>query len=282
MSKYKSILIETSVDRLVHLVKKEGKVTLARASHILNVEEKQLEEWIRVLEEHGILELRYPALGEPEVILKEMTKGKLASKKGKIEKEHKKVGKKIKEFDEKAYRVEKRIMETDKVFTRAEQDLKRKLERVEKNLKRMKEYEKQRNKVLQEADELKRIAEASAQNFSEVEIAFEYMDRKINDQLRKMTTHEREITNLEQVREKLEREIIFLDKEMRILSAFIKTPIRFPTIRSFTRLLKGHKKRHKKVKNRKEKVHKKITKTKKKIGYKRKFLKSPKKKRRGK
>ena len=193
MSRYKNILIETSVDKLVHLVKREGKVTLSRAAQILDVDEQQLEEWVRVLEEHGILELQYPALGEPELVIKRMPQEKIFKRKEKIEKHKEKIEKKVEKFQEKSVEVERRVIQTDRAFKEAEQDLKRKLERVERDLKKMKQYETQRKRVLREADELKRIADMSAQSFSEVELSFEYMDRKINEQLKKMVTHEKEI-----------------------------------------------------------------------------------------
>jgi hypothetical protein len=269
MSQYKKILIETSVDRLVHLVKREGKVTLSRASQVLDVDEKQLEEWVRILEEHGILELRYPALGEPELVLKQMPEQKIFKRKERIEKHKEKVEKKVVRFQEKSVEVEKRVVESDRAFKRAEEDLKRKLDRVERDLKKMKEYETQRKRVLREANELKRIADMSAQSFSEVEISFEYMDRKINEELKRMVGHEKEITNLEEVRKNLEKEIIFLDKEMKILGAFIKKPIRFPSFRGFERIFRIHRKKTKKIKKKKKQIHNKITKTKKKIKAKR-------------
>jgi len=61
-------VIKTSIDKLFELVKRYNKLkindSLARR---LNVSRSQIEEWSIILEDHNLVELRYPTLGDPEV-----------------------------------------------------------------------------------------------------------------------------------------------------------------------------------------------------------------------
>jgi hypothetical protein len=64
--------IETSVDKLLDLVRKRKRIKISEASKILKVTQKQIDEWVFTLEDKGIVELKYPVLGEPEIVLKEV------------------------------------------------------------------------------------------------------------------------------------------------------------------------------------------------------------------
>jgi hypothetical protein len=61
--------VETTIDRFYETVQqlKHVKINDALAAK-LNVTKTQLEEWAMILEEHNLLELKYPTLGEPEVL----------------------------------------------------------------------------------------------------------------------------------------------------------------------------------------------------------------------
>ncbi|MFH0861857.1 MAG: DUF2226 domain-containing protein [Candidatus Altiarchaeota archaeon] len=60
--------IETNIDRFYDYVKSNGKLKLNDALSLkLKVSKTQLEAWAMILEEHSLLELRYPTIGEPEV-----------------------------------------------------------------------------------------------------------------------------------------------------------------------------------------------------------------------
>jgi hypothetical protein len=57
--------IQTSMDALLDLVAAKGSIKLSAAAKKLKVKEKDVEEWARVLEEHDLLEVRYPTFGSP-------------------------------------------------------------------------------------------------------------------------------------------------------------------------------------------------------------------------
>jgi hypothetical protein len=62
--------IETQIDKFVDLLSKKRKIAFSEAARVLNVKESQLDEWVTTLEDRGVVELKYPVLGEPEIVLK--------------------------------------------------------------------------------------------------------------------------------------------------------------------------------------------------------------------
>ena len=71
----KGMKIETPIDELVKLLQERKKLSINKAASILGVETSKVEEWVKILEENGFVELIYPALGKPQIILKDL-KGK--------------------------------------------------------------------------------------------------------------------------------------------------------------------------------------------------------------
>ncbi|MFH1722034.1 MAG: DUF2226 domain-containing protein [Candidatus Altiarchaeota archaeon] len=68
--------VETSIDRLYELVQKYKTLKVDdRLARALRVSKTQIEEWAMILEEHNLLELHYPTIGEPVI--------KIISKEGK-------------------------------------------------------------------------------------------------------------------------------------------------------------------------------------------------------
>jgi hypothetical protein len=65
--------IETDVDKLYELVRDRGIIKIKDASKMLKVDEDKVEEWGRILEEHKLIRMRYPPIGEPVLILKKFT-----------------------------------------------------------------------------------------------------------------------------------------------------------------------------------------------------------------
>lgn len=65
--------IETAIDKLIKLLRKRKRIRISEAAKILKVTQKQLDEWVFTLEDRGIVDLKYPVFGEPEVVIKEMT-----------------------------------------------------------------------------------------------------------------------------------------------------------------------------------------------------------------
>ncbi len=65
--------LETDVDKLYELVRDKGIVKLNEASKVFKIDSDIIEEWGRILEEHKLVRLRYPPVGEPVLILKRFT-----------------------------------------------------------------------------------------------------------------------------------------------------------------------------------------------------------------
>jgi hypothetical protein len=59
---------ETHFDALYNIVEKKGRVKISILSQYFGVDRKKIEEWAGILEEHNLLKMHYPAVGEPELI----------------------------------------------------------------------------------------------------------------------------------------------------------------------------------------------------------------------
>jgi len=274
MTDMKTLLIETPIDELIDIVKREKKVTMSRAASLLGVDEKQLEEWVRILEEHGFVELRYPAIGEPEITLKEIPEGKIVEKEIILEKKKVKVEKKAKEFEKKTIEVEKKVEVSDKSLSGLEKELQEKLEDVEKGLQRLEKYESEKEKVLLEARELGTLTQEYAKHFENVKTTLEEIDQKISEEFKRLRGHENEIKNLDEEREKLKTEIMILEKEMHILHSLIRRPIRIPLLADVKKLFEIHARRAKEVKAKKNVLNGKIKKAKEKIKKKKRIFRN--------
>lgn len=64
-------LIKTSIDKLIGLLRERKRVKLSDAARTLKVSQKKIDEWVFMLEDRGIVDLKYPILGEPEIVLKQ-------------------------------------------------------------------------------------------------------------------------------------------------------------------------------------------------------------------
>ncbi|VVB52120.1 Uncharacterised protein [uncultured archaeon] len=63
--------VQTTIDRLYRHVQMKGRAPLNETTaHQLGITKTQLEEWAIILEEHNLIELHYPTIGEPEIIRK--------------------------------------------------------------------------------------------------------------------------------------------------------------------------------------------------------------------
>lgn len=69
-------IITTSLDTLLDLIIKKGRIQLKDAAKVFSVTRAQIEEWAKILEEHDLIEIHYPPLGEPELRKKQPPKEK--------------------------------------------------------------------------------------------------------------------------------------------------------------------------------------------------------------
>ena len=57
--------IETTIDKLISLLRKRKRIRISEAAKILKVRQKKIDEWIFTLEDRGMVDLKYPVFGEP-------------------------------------------------------------------------------------------------------------------------------------------------------------------------------------------------------------------------
>jgi hypothetical protein len=60
-------VIETDFDILYNLIQSKGKLKISEVTKMFNIDRKKAEEWVQILEEHSLVKIYYPAMGEPEV-----------------------------------------------------------------------------------------------------------------------------------------------------------------------------------------------------------------------
>ena len=58
---------KTPIDDLFELVMKDGRVKITDAAKKFGVFEARIEEWAKILEDHGLIEIHYSAMGKPEL-----------------------------------------------------------------------------------------------------------------------------------------------------------------------------------------------------------------------
>lgn len=122
MNEYSDVLrLETNIDKLYKLVCKDGEVKVREAAGRFGVDIDLVEEWGRVLENHDLARMHYPAFGElvirsmkwveqhsREKRLEEKRKEKEEKKKHKEEEKHRKMREKERERWKKEKKKEKR------------------------------------------------------------------------------------------------------------------------------------------------------------------------------
>lgn len=74
-------VIETSIDELISILKKKEKMSISEVSEFLKIPQKQMEPILNALEESGNIEIKYPVIGEPKIILKPNAPEKIDIKK---------------------------------------------------------------------------------------------------------------------------------------------------------------------------------------------------------
>jgi CBS domain-containing protein len=59
-------VIETDIDKLLHELE-AGPLTIQEIAKRINMNESQVEDWIKILEDHGLVKIDYPPIGKPIV-----------------------------------------------------------------------------------------------------------------------------------------------------------------------------------------------------------------------
>lgn len=63
--------VETNIDRLHHLIKEKGEIKVSKAAKIFNVNESEIERWGQILQDHNLVQLHYPLIGEAVLKVKQ-------------------------------------------------------------------------------------------------------------------------------------------------------------------------------------------------------------------
>ncbi len=70
------LYLETSIDRLYKMLKENKEMKIKDIAKEFDVPPRTVEEWGRILEEHGLAEIHYPPFGEPTIKMKEIKEEK--------------------------------------------------------------------------------------------------------------------------------------------------------------------------------------------------------------
>jgi predicted nuclease with TOPRIM domain len=62
--------IVTEADMLMEILAERGEAPIPLIAHVIGVDETVIENWAKILEKHGMVQLRYPLLGKPVVEFK--------------------------------------------------------------------------------------------------------------------------------------------------------------------------------------------------------------------
>ncbi len=68
------IFLETNVDRLYAIIQAKGSMDMGEAARQFRVTEQKVEDWCRMLEDHGMIEIHYPPFGKAQIRLKQTEK----------------------------------------------------------------------------------------------------------------------------------------------------------------------------------------------------------------
>lgn len=273
MTELKQLLIETPIDLLIDIVRRRHSLTIEEAAVILKVSEEQVEEWVKILEDHGYLKLVYPPIGKPRIVAVEIPEYKLEKKASEFEKRKAKVEEVAQRFSQKVIETEKGVEISHEKFQILEKELHQKLSTLGEKLAKLNELEKMKLEVLKESEEIKDISEKVGKEIENITSLATGAEDEINKEIEKLETHESQIKNLEQERKKIQNEISALDKEMKIVESLAPKPapvFKLPTLEvprmfGLKKMMKKHKKKTEKIKVRKKELQEKVMKVKERI-----------------
>jgi chromosome segregation ATPase len=247
------MIIETAIDELARILNEKKRITITEAARLLKTNPAQIEEWVKILEDHDLVELVYPAWGEPQIVLKGVEKKDMLKKKKEFEKRKDVVEEKTKEFQEKVEVVEKKVELTNKEFSELEDDLKDKLKELEKNLKNIDALENKKQDIMKKAEEIKNLADPINKEVESIKTDIEQMESKINEHIKSMEEHDKDIKTLDEDKKIIETEILDLDNEMRLINILLNKPVKVPMM-DLKNIFKKHTEKTVEIKERKERL----------------------------
>lgn len=226
----KKLLIETPVDKLVILAKQKRGITVVDAARLLGISEQQVEEWTRILEEHGMLKLEFPVVGQPKIIPAAFSEARLTKKVEEFKERKAQIEMLAETYLEKSKESEKQI---NMKFVPVEEELYSKLKDLEGNIKylnvlkkverKMKDeisdFEKEKDKILKESGDAEKKTSEIMKKIDSVKASSQDLASDVADALSEMKEQEKTTTVLSGEQRKIEGEITALNREIKIISA---------------------------------------------------------------
>jgi len=265
--KMRQLIIETDVDKLVNILARTGKVKMTTAAKRIGVKSTQIEEWGKVLEEHGLVKLVYPLVGEPRIeVVKVLPVEKKAAE---FEGRHEQIKERAKEFDNKVAAVQQTVHISEGNFKELDKELRERLGDAERRIKRLGEIREMKKSLDDDVAHWEETGKRIADQSSHVHSSSKELSADITDMQNIMNTidgtitktltfceqHSGQIANLTDEKKAIEEEIAILDKEVRMVAALTHHPFKIPMFTGLKRMLKSDKKKLDKAEKHKEKLH---------------------------
>jgi chromosome segregation ATPase len=258
------VIIETQIDELAKLVSERKKITVSDAASLLKTSETQVEEWVRILEDSGYVQLTYPALGEPIIIIKEIKKSDLEKKKGELDDRKDAIEGKTKEFQKKVDVVEKRVQLSAKEFSELDDVLKKKLADLDKSMKVVDKLDDQKKSIEKSSGEMKSQADSVCNQIDQIKSDIVQMENKINDHIKAMEKHDTDVKALDESKKVIEGEIAKLESDIKLIKIIANRPVKVQ-LTGIKSIFARHKEKAEKVVVSKKKLHAKVLKAKEKV-----------------
>ena len=247
MAELKKLMIETSVDRLVDLVRRKRSVTLDSAASGMGVSVDQVEDWVRILEDHGYVKLIYPPIGEPRIVIADLPDEFFVEKTAEFEKRKALLEQRAQKFETLVSGVSRKVEVDDAHFKQVESELRKKLEDAEKRLANLQRLESLKTKIKQETGELDSAAKNAIDEFDRVQVLVKDLDKKVNDSLSRMDKFGRDMDMINGEKTMIEGEIKSLDREIKMVQRLGEKRMEIPMVKDIMRLFERQKGKIKKI-----------------------------------
>lgn len=251
----KKLLIETPVDRLVVLAKQKRGITVPEAAKLLGASEQQVEEWTRILEEHGMLRIEFPMAGPLKIVPATIPQAKLAKKVEEFKTRKAEIEMLAKTYSEQSKDAEKQV---NLKFVPIENELFSRLKEVESGIKSLgilkgiekkmesdiSEFEREKEKILIEGGELEKRSSEIMKKIDSAKASSQDLAADIGDVLADMEKSGKNAKMLKSEQKNIEAETAALNKEIKIVS-MLASGRKETLAKRISRLFRGKKNRKK-------------------------------------
>ncbi len=219
-------VIETGVDKLVELVERKKKISIAEAAKELSVPKSVIEEWASFLEEKEIINTSY-SLTNTYLVKREISKSELEKKKKEIE-SHKEAF--VRKVESALALIEKEtagLSELKENFRNLSSEIEEHVKKVQKDLEKLERYEdlkkeidneivSQRARFEEELEKVRRDIESKRKKYGGFLRDVDEEERRIEEEIKRSR-------NLEETEEILQEKITSLKKTLLAIEEGIKS-----------------------------------------------------------